>query len=436
MENVQTPTVVRNRRRTHVTPIRPAVARTEQVVIEDSPPPRRRIIRRRNSNPSSTEARGAQTSNRTARPHPPADNNQSTNRNQPRNVINLVTPPQPARARTIPTASPITFDPTYHHNEESNDEDDGAQNPIHVDDDHFIPRPLIFEEDDDDHHHYDHDIDEVHTYDVDEDDDDEVNHHEEHDPQEDLRSVLSNLQREEAAETEQERSDRDLARRLQMEETMLAAYQPMRGNVRANFHPGQVRHVHPFLNFHREVDQNEFVNQQEHRIHNIDIRRRMFEALNRINQNEPIHGTIIQSRNPLSNLHFVDRDFDERDYEMLLQLDDQVPNRHKADVKLVNKVPVKEVKAGEVFDRCSVCLCDLEVGEMRKELPCEHGFHDQCIDKWLKDYNEICPICKKSLSEMQTQVDKKRKRERKSKKNKRRKNNSGAAVQVEGRSRQ
>jgi hypothetical protein len=42
---------------------------------------------------------------------------------------------------------------------------------------------------------------------------------------------------------------------------------------------------------------------------------------------------------------------------------------------------------------CSICLDSFETGTFRKTLPCLHGFHDVCVDKWLRT-NGACPICK------------------------------------------
>jgi len=42
---------------------------------------------------------------------------------------------------------------------------------------------------------------------------------------------------------------------------------------------------------------------------------------------------------------------------------------------------------------CLICLEDFVKGDKRKMLPCLHGFHVDCCDKWLKT-NGSCPICK------------------------------------------
>lgn len=33
---------------------------------------------------------------------------------------------------------------------------------------------------------------------------------------------------------------------------------------------------------------------------------------------------------------------------------------------------------------CVVCMCDFEVSQSLRALPCSHEFHVKCIDKWLK----------------------------------------------------
>lgn len=42
---------------------------------------------------------------------------------------------------------------------------------------------------------------------------------------------------------------------------------------------------------------------------------------------------------------------------------------------------------------CSICIDNYEFGEELRFLPCNHGFHQTCVDKWLL-MNNKCPLCK------------------------------------------
>lgn len=42
---------------------------------------------------------------------------------------------------------------------------------------------------------------------------------------------------------------------------------------------------------------------------------------------------------------------------------------------------------------CMVCLCDFEIAESCRKLPCNHVFHQRCVDEWLRRCTD-CPICK------------------------------------------
>jgi E3 ubiquitin-protein ligase RNF13 len=48
-------------------------------------------------------------------------------------------------------------------------------------------------------------------------------------------------------------------------------------------------------------------------------------------------------------------------------------------------------------DSCAICLEDFAEGTEVKVLPCQHGFHSSCIDPWLNEKSDLCPICKKSI---------------------------------------
>ena len=43
---------------------------------------------------------------------------------------------------------------------------------------------------------------------------------------------------------------------------------------------------------------------------------------------------------------------------------------------------------------CHICLDDFEEGEWVRKLPCQHLFHPPCIDVWLTERQDYCPVCK------------------------------------------
>jgi hypothetical protein len=46
---------------------------------------------------------------------------------------------------------------------------------------------------------------------------------------------------------------------------------------------------------------------------------------------------------------------------------------------------------------CPICLEDFVSGETNvRELPCNHIFHPECVDTFLRDTSSLCPMCKKS----------------------------------------
>lgn len=75
---------------------------------------------------------------------------------------------------------------------------------------------------------------------------------------------------------------------------------------------------------------------------------------------------------------------------------DQPPKPRGAGQEMINALPVIEYSP-ELVDSgcgtgCAVCLSDFEWDDSLRRLPCGHGFHKACIDKWLKR-NKVCPLC-------------------------------------------
>jgi hypothetical protein len=345
-------------------------------------------------------------------PPPPLENNTSQDRNRHVRanesvpVINLVTPP-----RNTNQSNTTTDTTRARHNNiiegielEVNDGDNDDDNVLYV----SFAEPVDSEGDDD------HDnVDDVYN-----DDDPQFMGVQVvgDDSDNDIHDIFDALQEEEHRESEQYLADRELARRLQLEDDLAIFQRHMPHRYNHIRHFGEIRNAQNGGQIAQRAQHTELQEQAA-----AIARRTMFEQVmaryaiaNDARQRGLfLGGNALQTTNhSLLGLHFVDRDFDERDYELLLQLDEQLPNRHTADAKLVEKVPVKSVTADDNYDRCSICLCDMEEGEIRKELPCTHGFHKDCIDKWLKDYKGTCPVCKQSLSEMEGKLAEQRKKKK------------------------
>ncbi|XP_054804500.1 NEP1-interacting protein-like 2 isoform X2 [Prosopis cineraria] len=60
--------------------------------------------------------------------------------------------------------------------------------------------------------------------------------------------------------------------------------------------------------------------------------------------------------------------------------------------KLPHHVILKDTKMENLC--CTICLQDIEVGEVARSLPrCHHTFHLNCVDRWLVK-NDSCPVCR------------------------------------------
>lgn len=88
----------------------------------------------------------------------------------------------------------------------------------------------------------------------------------------------------------------------------------------------------------------------------------------------------------------------ELDYEQLISLDEELlRDRNKADSDQIDALPVEMAKEADKEIRCCICMCDVEVGDELRVLPCGHKYHKSCIDQWLT-YNGCCPVDKKRIA--------------------------------------
>ncbi|KAF0932499.1 hypothetical protein E2562_010395 [Oryza meyeriana var. granulata] len=64
----------------------------------------------------------------------------------------------------------------------------------------------------------------------------------------------------------------------------------------------------------------------------------------------------------------------------------------------VGELPCHDVKEDAGDGECAVCLEAFRAGDRRRVLPgCEHDFHAQCVDSWLRK-SHLCPICRAEVA--------------------------------------
>ena len=64
----------------------------------------------------------------------------------------------------------------------------------------------------------------------------------------------------------------------------------------------------------------------------------------------------------------------------------------------MQRMIIQRYFSGEVEDRCTICLEDLEQ-RMTTYLPCKHAFHYKCWQQMVEQRTYLCPLCRFNFSE-------------------------------------
>ena len=119
---------------------------------------------------------------------------------------------------------------------------------------------------------------------------------------------------------------------------------------------------------------------------------------------DPLLGLMMANSLQNSPQQYHGMDIDGMSYEQLLAAFGDGSENRGADERVISSLPVSQVtediapeKADADHASCPICLEVFKKGDLRKTLPCLHGFHDKCVDKWLRG-NGSCPICKHVVS--------------------------------------
>ncbi|KAG2315716.1 hypothetical protein Bca52824_018838 [Brassica carinata] len=70
---------------------------------------------------------------------------------------------------------------------------------------------------------------------------------------------------------------------------------------------------------------------------------------------------------------------------------------------VLRAIPVVDFNSGDITGsfECGVCLSKLEDGDKARLLPtCNHWFHANCIETWLKLHSS-CPVCRNIVGSVQ-----------------------------------
>jgi len=75
----------------------------------------------------------------------------------------------------------------------------------------------------------------------------------------------------------------------------------------------------------------------------------------------------------------------------------RIMSTHKSSVPKQPEMPIPDLYIDDVGDQsCSICLDNYVDGDILRRLPCEHVFHESCVDTWLR-LNGHCPLCKRRV---------------------------------------
>ena len=70
----------------------------------------------------------------------------------------------------------------------------------------------------------------------------------------------------------------------------------------------------------------------------------------------------------------------------------------------LNNLDVEKV-TNDDYDRCTICLMDIEKEEEIIKLKCNHYFHKDCITEYLKDFDYKCPVCRTEIGDTKAHIN-------------------------------
>ncbi|KAI6183412.1 RING-type domain-containing protein [Aphelenchoides bicaudatus] len=159
----------------------------------------------------------------------------------------------------------------------------------------------------------------------------------------------------------------------------------------------------PFLYFNNQADDEEHLDQvhwntlndYSSHLQNNQRRHRQSQGNDRSNTsgNESTGATSAARRirshvsSYVNQLYTSSHDYqEERDREAI---DEKRKARARA---IVDNLRIAEYDGNDSDEECAICMLDFERGQLIRFLPCNHSYHNHCIDDWLLR-SLTCPSC-------------------------------------------
>ncbi|KAI8894774.1 hypothetical protein BC833DRAFT_555592 [Globomyces pollinis-pini] len=98
---------------------------------------------------------------------------------------------------------------------------------------------------------------------------------------------------------------------------------------------------------------------------------------------------------------FEGRELTDEDYETLLTLGSGPQQQGTVPLQIINSFLVAKYRNHsdrikfrlDTHGKCKVCTERISWGDLVRQIPCGHGFHQSCIDRWLLHQQSTCPTC-------------------------------------------
>ena len=158
---------------------------------------------------------------------------------------------------------------------------------------------------------------------------------------------------------------------------------------------------------------NIIINTSTNSEHNFEILNEFQERMRVINSLFAQRRRLLRLNNRLNNINNFRDDDNDNIFNInfnFFNRGNEENNNNNINEEALNSLPVfkidekfmevskKEENKKEQFEKCVICMEKYEINEEVKTLPCFHIFHKDCIDHWLKEGNDSCPICKNKIN--------------------------------------